>query len=372
MAAQDVGRLPDSEGAGRVEEVVVTGQRTASSSSAQLVPAAASPPASPEIGIEAAPWDPKRPYIDALAAAKPQDWARVFREQEAKYGDLPAFYFDVAEHLYRKGEPKAAAAMALNALELPTSDLTTLTVLADRLMRYGDEDRAIWVYEKVLYLDPDRPQPRRSLALALIERAERTAARGGPAEAQKRDYERAMALLNEVVTREWDSAYEGFEIVALMEANRIVPRMKALGVQAIPLDPRLVDLFDVDLRVVLEWNTDATDMDLWVDDPFSERAIFSHQRTTIGGRLSHDMTQGYGPEEFLLRRAPGGNYTVRVNVYRPDQLNPNGATAIRVRLYRDWGRPTQKVETVEVELKPDEEGARLIGTFKVGKPDRKP
>jgi hypothetical protein len=360
-------RFAAADGTAGVREVVVTGARAAKSA----VGAAAGAP-SPDIAIEAAPWDPKRPYIDALGAAKPGDWARVFHEQEAKYGDLPAFYFDVAEHLFRRGDPKAAAAMALNALELPSSDLTTLTVLADRLMRYGDEDRAIWVYEKVLYLDPDRPQPRRSLALALIERAERTAAHGGPVEAQKRDYARAMALLGEVVTRAWDSAYDGFEMVALMEANRIVPRMKSLGMGPLPLDPRLVDLFDVDLRVVLEWNTDATDMDLWVDDPFAERAIYNHPRTTIGGRLSHDMTQGYGPEEFLLHKAPGGDYTVRANVFRADRLNPNGPTAIRVRLYRDWGRPTQKVETVEVELKPEEKGAKLVGTFKVGDPASRP
>src|SRR5579863_9357317 len=113
-----------------------------------------------------------------------------------------------------------------------------------------------------------------------------------------------MELLNEVVTRIWDGAYDGIELVTLMEANRILPRLEKLGVKDIPLDPRLRALLDVDLRVVLDWYVDATDMDLWVDEPSGERAIYNNPRTRIGGRLSHDMTQGFGPEEYLLHRAP--------------------------------------------------------------------
>ena len=82
-----------------------------------------------------------------------------------------------------------------------------------------------------------------------------------------------------------------------MEANHIVPRLEQLGVTDIPLDRRLRAQLDVDLRVVLEWYVDATDMDLWVDEPDGERAIYNNPHTAIGGRLSHDMTcRALGPE----------------------------------------------------------------------------
>jgi Vault protein inter-alpha-trypsin domain/Uncharacterized protein conserved in bacteria (DUF2135) len=310
-------------------------------------------------------WDPNRPYLAALKAATAETFPTVFAAQEKRYGTVPAFYLDVAEFRFRQGKPEEAVALALDALELPSADTTTLTIVADRLMRYGDETRGIWLYERVLYLDNDRPQPRRLLALALIDRAEHAAKQGAPVEAQRADYRRAMALLDEVVTRTWDQAFTGIEAVALMEANRILPRLEKLGVKDIPLDPRLQALLDVDIRIVLDWYVDATDMDLWVDEPSGERAIYNNPRTRIGGRLSHDMTQGFGPEEYLLRHAPAGSYTVRVNIYRTDQLNPNGPITVRAHLFRGYGRSDESSQVLEIELKPGEDGTRLVGDIKV-------
>jgi len=122
----------------------------------------------------------------------------------------------------------------------------------------------------------------------------------------------------------WSEDYDGVEMIALMEANRLIPIYRSLGGVEVALDPRLIALLDVDLRVVIEWNSEENDIDLWVDEPNGERAIYSNPRTVIGGRLSNDMTSGYGPEEYLLRRAPNGTFTVRANVYAADRINPNG------------------------------------------------
>ena len=127
------------------------------------------------------------------------------------------------------------------------------------------------------------------------------------------------------------------------------------------MDPRLVQLLDVDMRVVIDWTTDGSDMDLWIDEPDHERAIYNNPRTVIGGHLSHDMTRGYGPEEYMLHAAPPGTYTVQANVYAPDRLDPNGATLLTAHLIRDYGRPTQREESVDLELKRDENGAKMIG-----------
>lgn len=325
----------------------------------------------PAISIEVGEWNPDRPYLKALEAVASERWPEVYRAQAREHGGTPAFYLDVAEWLHRKGATHLARAVVVNAIELPGADTSTLTILADRLMRYGDDERAIWLYEKILRLEPDRPQPRRNLALALIARAD-DASRSAAAwrHDPKRDYARALDLLTEVVMTPWDRRYDGIEIIALMEANRIVPVVRAGGGK-VDLDPRLIALLDTDLRILLEWNTDFTDMDLWVDEPSGERAIYSHNRTVIGGRLSNDMTQGYGPEEYLLRRAMEGQYRISANVYATDRLNPNGSTTIRARIFRNWGRPDQEEQTLELELKPGEAGTRLVGTITVGPPRRR-
>jgi hypothetical protein len=332
-----------------VEEIVTTASRVED------------PPAS-DIQVEAAEWNPDRPYLKALAAVSAPAWDARYAELERQYGDAPAFYFDVAEQLARSGRKADAARVVLSALDVPGANGKTMIIVADRLQAYGSLDRAVWLRERILFLEPDRPQPRRDLALALIARGD-----GETGKARAADYRRALGLLNEVIVRPWDGAYDGIEVVALMEVNHLVARMKALGLTQTVLDPRLVALLDVDIRAVLEWNTDKTDMDLWVDEPSGEQAIYSNPTTEIGGRLSNDMTAGFGPEEYLLHRAPNGEYVLRVNVYASDVLDPNGPSTVRVRLFRDWGRPTEKQETFTIELKKDDDGAMKVGRFVIGK-----
>jgi hypothetical protein len=62
------------------------------------------------------------------------------------------------------------------------------------------------------------------------------------------------------------------------------------------------------------------------------------------------MTDGYGPEEYAIRRAPRGTYRVRVNGFDADRLTPNGAGRVLVRLVRDFGRPGERAELVDAGL----------------------
>lgn len=335
-----------------VEEVVTTAARR--SGGGDETPAR-------DIAVEAAEWNPDRPYLKALAATPAQAWRGRYAQLEKQYGDAPAFYFDVAEQLFGSGRKGEAVSVVLTALDVPGANGKTMIIVADRLQAYGALDRAVWLRERILFLEPDRPQPRRDLALVLIARGD-----GETGAARAADHRRALDLLNEVIVRPWDSDYDGIELIALMEANHLVARMKALGLSQTVLDPRLVALLDVDIRAVLEWNTDQTDMDLWVDEPTGEQAIYSNPTTQIGGRLSNDMTAGFGPEEYLLRRAPNGEYVLRVNVYASDVLDPNGPSTVRVRLFRDWGRRTEKQESFTIELKKEDDGAMKVGRFVIG------
>jgi len=334
-----------------IQEVMVTGLRASRSASVA---------AGPSIEMEMEEWSPDRPYLKALDAATPAEIDRVLAREESRNGMLPAFYFDVAEWLFRKGRAVEAVEMLLSALDLPVANEETASMVADRLLRYGRVERAIWLYERACQQSEYLPQPRRTLAMALVKRAanENTAAARG-------DLRRAVGLLNEIVMTPWEDQYAGIEMVALMEANMLLPKLMALGEKDLPLDPRLRALLDLDLRVVIEWNTAATDMDLWVDEPTGERAIYSHPRTAIGGRLSNDMTQGFGPEEYLLRRAIAGEYRISVNVYSSDAINPNGTTVVTAHLMRNFGRADQHEEAMELELAPDESGEKLIGRFTV-------
>ncbi|MDQ0249433.1 hypothetical protein J2W22_001480 [Sphingomonas kyeonggiensis] len=326
VTAEDIGRFPDTASSG------------------------------PRIEIDA--WQPERPYLKAFDAA-PARFDALFLEQEKLHGTLPAFYLDTAEWLRRHGRAGEAREMVLAALDLPVANEVTLGLVAARLERYGAWDRAIELREREAALDPTRPQPKRLLALALARRAEAV-----PAHARA-DLERAIALLSEVALTPWSDAWAGIETIALMEANALIPKLRALGGDT-DLDRRLIALLDADIRVIAEWNTDATDLDLWVDEANGERAIYSHPRTAIGGHLSNDMTSGYGPEEYFIRRAPRGTYTIRANVFAGDRIDPNGPSVVTAHIIRNFGRPNQSDESVDIEVLGDDKEGRLIGRVVVG------
>lgn len=326
------------------------------------------------IAVSTATWNPDRPYLRALSAIRGDsaEFRAAMAAQELEFGNTPAFYFDVAEWMWRNDMKTGAAAMARNALELSSATIDTKIILAGRLLRYGAYDDAIWLNEQILQITPNKPQSLRNLALAITTATNaKYAARSINKDVAIAQLEYALNLLKRIVLTPTSGDYDGIELISLMEANHIVARLRELGlsdeVLAQKLDPRLTALLAVDIRVILEWNTDKTDMDLWVDEPSGERAIYSNPRTALGGRLSNDMTRGYGPEEYLLRRAPDGNYKVLANVFAADRLDPNGPTSVTVHLYRNWGMPNESSQSFVVEVTQSGRGAGVeIGQFRVG------
>ena len=261
-------------------------------------------------------------------------------------GALPLFWFDVAEWHWQKGRKEEARRAVESALDLPTRDNQTLAIVAARLLRYGAHDRAIWLLERLAEREATRPQPKRTLALALLERAKVDA----NTVAAKANMARAIELLTKAATDVYEQESDGIETVALMEANAALAKLKAMGGSSNALDPRLVALLDADLRVVVEWNTPRTDLDLWVLEPKGYEVGYSAPLSPWGGKLSGDITDGYGPEEYLIHKALAGEYRIRAKTFASDPTNPNGPSSLTVRLIRNFGRPGQSEELMDIEM----------------------
>ena len=75
--------------------------------------------------------------------------------------------------------------------------------------------------------------------------------------------------------------------------------------------------------VTLAWNTDDTDLDLYVIDPTGDYSAYYHKTTADGGELDYDDTNGYGPEHWTLLSSDtvrwGQNYRVRLHYYSDHQ-----------------------------------------------------
>ncbi|WP_231736361.1 hypothetical protein, partial [Sphingopyxis sp. HIX] len=336
--------------------IVVTAARRQGSN--QDVPVALSAVTVGDARIEVADLLSTGPYIKALDAAAPDARDAVLNEQAKLYGNLSGFWLDVAEWYRTKGDPAMAMRLLLTALDAATADDETRQIVAFRLERDGQIDAAVTILERFAALNPERPQPRRLLALALAKRG------------QAGDLDRAFALLRDVALTPFNSAFEGIEVVALMEANALIPALQAQGV-AWTLDPEYVAALDTDVRLVIEWTNDDADIDLWVIEPNGERVFYSNRLSAAGGTISNDMTAGYGPEEYVVRAARSGDYKVRIHGYSPDRINPNGTGRVTVRLIRDFARPGQKEQLVDAEIGfrsedgQEGDGSRPIATLTV-------
>jgi hypothetical protein len=300
------------------------------------------------------PWDPATPYLDALRRAGPARAYDTFLGERREYCSSPAFYLDCAEHFLRTGQRAIGLRVLSDVVELQLEEPRLLRIAAHRLQQAGELKMAVALFERVLRLRPEEPQSLRDLALALEARADarrRKAGQGSPSIAA--DYLRSVELLNRIVLGRWDGRFPEIEVTALEEANRIIAvgeRDPAFGRPSFPIDPRLRTLLDTDLRIVMTWDTDLTDMDLWVTEPSGEKCYYSHALTRTGGLISRDFTGGYGPEEYLVRRATAGEYRVQSNFYGSRSQSLTGAITIQATVITNFGRPNEERRSLTVRL----------------------
>ena len=301
-----------------------------------------------QIGMALKKWVPNAPYMQRLRAASGERVYQVYLDQKPDYANSSAFYLDVADVLLARGQRDLALRVMSNLAEMDLENRAVLRILGYRLLQAGAPKLAVPIFEEVLRIASEEPQSFRDLGLAL-------AAAGQP--------QAAIDKLYEVAQRPWDDRFPDIETISLADMNAIIATAgKRLDVSAI--DKRLRANMPLDLRIVLTWDADNTDIDLHVTDPNGEQCNFSHNRTTQGGMMSRDFTGGYGPEEFALRRAKPGKYKISANFYGNQQQVLAGATTLQVKLASHFGTATQKERLITLRLK-DASQTVFVGEFDV-------
>jgi uncharacterized protein YfaP (DUF2135 family) len=110
------------------------------------------------------------------------------------------------------------------------------------------------------------------------------------------------------------------------------------------------DLGETDVVITITWNTDRTDIDLHVMEPTGEECYYSNRNTKIGGAMTQDVTQGYGPEMYVLKKAPSGTYKVTVHFFASDANRMSARTKVYATVTRGWGTASETRETKVVVL----------------------
>lgn len=304
--------------------------------------------------IELSGWNPDAPYLAAIRAAK--DPYLAYLANRDQYASTPTYYLDVADYLRSKDakQPRLALRVLSNLAELDTENTALVRVLAYRLSQWNEHALAVPQFELALAQRPEEPQSYRDLGLALARQTEP-------------DRARAVDMLWQVAIGEWHGRFPDIEIIALHELNDVLANAKAgeVDIAKTGIDARLLDPVAVGLRVVLSWDADNTDIDLWVVDPSGDKAVYSQPRTRTGGHMSRDFTGGYGPEVFTIRRPLPGTYVVLANYFGDRRQSLTGPVTIQLEFQTRFG--TAQSERVGVTRRLESGSQTIeIGRFKVG------
>jgi len=303
------------------------------------------PPAFASSSIELKPWNPDAPYLKKLRSAKAGERYHTYLRLKQTYNATPAFYNDVAEYFHQQKMTGLAIRVISNLAEIGLESPELLRTLGNKLLDYRQPQEAIFMFRKVLNIRGEDPQSLRDLGLALEA--------GGK-------YGEAVKTLYKIITGEEDFRCASLKLIVMNDINKILsvhPKTPRGDI-----DKRLIRREPVDVRVVLSWDLDDSDMDLWVTDPRGETCSYSNTLTAAGGKITHDVTQGFGPEEFMIRKAVKGTYLVQAHWYgssSQDQLVPSN---LHLAFYTHYGKQNGRQKVVTIRL--DEVDARInVGSF---------
>ena len=332
-----------------LQRVEITGSSIASIarvSAAEAKKAAVADASSSEIHIAVQAWTPDAGGMRRLAQAAADDRYAVYLDLRLAVPSSPAFYLDAAQVFAAHGQRALALRVLSNLAELHIEDRGLLRVLAYRLQEMGETAEAIRLLQRVADLAPDEPQSWRDLGLA-------QAAAGA--------WQPAVDALWIAASGVWDDRFGDVDVIALGELDAIAATHR---VDVSAVDVRLRRNLPLDVRVALAWDTDNTDIDLWVKDPHGDWVSYQNPLSRQGGRITRDVTNGYGPEVFSLRKAVPGVYEVHAKYYGSHRQALGNGTSVMMRLTTGFGTKDETHRDVILQLEEAKDDV-LVGTFEV-------
>jgi tetratricopeptide (TPR) repeat protein len=292
-------------------------------------------PDSPQLTVSSVASEPSR------RTRLTDDELEQLREAAQKNPKLRDPHFNLTRALMARGDLTGAHEEAASWREHDAYNLVVVRLLGDIESEQGDSARARRTYSSIVELLPRDVQARRALATVLKQSGDLQGARL-----------QLLAALDIAVDQH--TVFELADVeyrLGLPEARgrfrSIVDAVDAPEAVRYPARQRLVQIaarekreaeargeagtvaklaqeieqlavnggVENDIKVFLSWDTDRTDIDLWVTTPSGEKVFYGAKVGKDGEQLFDDVTTGYGPESFTAHTAAAGTYTVAIDYF---------------------------------------------------------
>ncbi len=261
------------------------------------------------VGHAPAPPAPKQPEVipyegkllevmQLLKAQKAKEaYALALAWRDADAGDVLAL-IALGETCEARGDKRQAARAYGSIIDLFPARADLRRFAGERLERLGQagSELAIDTYVKAREQRPDHPASHRLLAFALLRAGQPEAAFAAAVQGAQQSYPSGRFLGVDRILHE-DAGLIGAAWIKKDPAKRkhVMEKLDSLGV-ALPEGRSL--------RFVLNWETDANDVDFHIFDAQGNHAFYSAKQLASGGELYADVTTGYGPECFTIPGKP--------------------------------------------------------------------
>lgn len=283
----------------------------------------------------------KEKYITELSKTKTKEKAyKLYLKQRENYLKTPTYYIDVSVFFKERfNDPMLAGRIASNIAEMDFDNYELLKAYGYNLQANNQHNLALFIFNRILELRSEDSQSYRDLALAYENVGE---------------YQKALDLLNSIATGKiYENSkrriFEGIKLVSQHEIGRLVKKYKT-HLDNSKIDKKLLHKKGYNVRIIVDWNHNDTDIDLHIIDPNLEECYYEHQSTQIGGKMSPDMTQGFGPEEFVLTNAIKGDYFVKIKYYGDTYQKVETPTFMKVTLFKNYGLENESKEIKIIRL----------------------
>ncbi len=286
--------------------------------------------------VQTKSWNPDRLYLKALASAPKEKQYDLYLDLRKSQERNPSFYFDVAHFFYNQGDIKKALLIVSNIADLGLENHQLYKTLTYTLRQWKDYNDAVFTAKQVVKWREHEPQSRRDYALTLEDTGKYQEA-----------FDELVKSLEVNYYGEMSGQYEGVEDIVLMDINRLMSEHS--GLKTGKLDKKYIAKMPVDIRIIMNWNQMDVDLDLHVIEPTGEECYYSHTNTAIGGRFSKDFTEGYGPEQYLVRNAVKGKYQIKSNYFGETELTENGPATVMIEIYTTKaGKVSRTLKTIQL------------------------
>ncbi|MCH2044188.1 MAG: VWA domain-containing protein [Saprospiraceae bacterium] len=252
-----------------------------------------------------------------------------------------------AQNRIQKGNKIDALRALSSLLEQDSRDLVLSRDIAYSALAYDLPEQAYYLMSNVIQARPYEPQSYRSIANIL-------------ADMNKVDL--AVLYYELALKGNWADRYGEFKkIVRLdyiqflktIQKNNTPHNLKNYTQKRLNELTKDDDFENADLVVVITWNTDNTDVDLHIKEPSGEVCYYKNKKTASGGMITQDVTQGYGPEMYVLKEAAKGEYNIQINYFSSNTNRTKTPSKIHATVYKYRGTAKEEIvqKTIELENK---------------------